>query len=51
LPKGSTDYNTIFPSDTTRVVCEVESEWEFANIAGTFYEIPLFKVGENHCIK
>jgi len=46
LPKGHKNYGVNFPSGTTRVVREVESERELANIAGTFYELPLFKVGQ-----
>lgn len=46
LPKGHASYAANFPSGTTRVVREVESERELANIAGTFYELPLFKVGQ-----
>ncbi len=46
LPKGNANYAAKLPSGTTRVVREVESERELANIAGTFYELPLFKVGQ-----
>lgn len=46
LPKGHKNYGVNFPSGTTRVVREVESERELANIAGTFYELPLFNVGQ-----
>jgi hypothetical protein len=46
LPKGNGDYAKILPSGTVRVVREVESERELANIGGTFYELPLFKVGQ-----
>ncbi|MCQ0110065.1 hypothetical protein [Zhouia amylolytica] len=35
-----------FPSGAIRNIREVESERELANIAGTFYEVPLFKVGQ-----
>ena len=51
LPKGHKRYNGDFPSGTTRVVREVESERELANIAGTFYELPLFKVGQEPLYK
>lgn len=47
LPKGNGDYNKILPSGTVRVVREVESERELANIGGTFFELPLFKVGQD----
>lgn len=46
LPKGHSNYVSKFPSGSTRAVREVESERELANIAGSFYELPLFKVGE-----
>ena len=46
LPKINSAYSAKFPSKTIRVVREVESERELANIAGTFYELPLFKVGQ-----
>ncbi|MDY7396320.1 hypothetical protein UMM65_13800 [Aureibaculum sp. 2210JD6-5] len=46
LPKGHSNYTSKFPSSAVRSVREVESERELANIAGTFYELPLFKVGE-----
>ncbi|MFQ3172952.1 MAG: hypothetical protein ACI8YQ_002664 [Polaribacter sp.] len=46
LPKGHENYGINFPSGTTRSVREVESERELANISGTFYELPLFKVGQ-----
>lgn len=46
LPKGHGDYSKILPSGTARVVREVESERELANIGGTFFELPLFKVGQ-----
>ncbi len=51
LPKGHENYASNFPSGTTRVVREVESERELANIAGTFYELPLFKVGQEPLYK
>jgi hypothetical protein len=46
LPKGNKNYKTKLPSVTTRTIREVESERELANICGTFYEVPLFKVGQ-----
>ncbi|MBJ6366995.1 hypothetical protein [Snuella sedimenti] len=46
LPKGNGNYSEIMPSGTARVVREIESERELANIGGTFYELPLFKVGQ-----
>ena len=46
LPKVDGGYSSKLPSGTTRAVREVESERELANIAGTFYELPLFKVGQ-----
>lgn len=43
LPKG----NPLFDSYTTgRTVRELESEREIANIHGTFYELPLFYIGQ-----
>ena len=42
LPKGNGTYSP----KTSRNIREVESERELANIHGTFYEVPLFKVGE-----
>lgn len=51
LPKGNGDYSKKLPSGTTRVVREVQSERELANIAGTFYELPLFKVGQEPLYK
>jgi hypothetical protein len=51
LPKGHRSYSTDFPSGTARVVRELESERELANIAGTFYELPLFKVGQEPLYK
>jgi len=41
LPKGKGKYNPT----TFRNVREVESERILANICGTFYEVPLYKVG------
>ncbi|QTD38459.1 hypothetical protein JL193_03975 [Polaribacter batillariae] len=51
LPKGNGNYSKKMPSGTARVVREVESERELANIAGTFYELPLFKVGQEPLYK
>lgn len=51
LPKGHKNYTENFPSGTIRVVREVESERELANIAGAFYELPLFKVGKEPLYK
>ena len=46
LPKGKVDYQNSLPPGTTRFRREVESERELANVGGTFYELPLFKVGQ-----
>lgn len=46
LPKGHVNYSKYFPSASSRDIREVESERELANICGTFYEVPLFKVGQ-----
>ncbi|AYN66700.1 hypothetical protein D1013_04535 [Euzebyella marina] len=46
LPKGKSDYKSILPAGTARFRREVESERELANVGGTFYELPLFKVGQ-----
>ena len=46
LPKGNVDYQDILTPRTARFRREVESERELANIGGTFYELPLFKVGQ-----
>ncbi|MEO9511856.1 MAG: hypothetical protein ABJN84_08815 [Flavobacteriaceae bacterium] len=51
LPKGHPKYSELFTANTTRVSREVESERELANIAGTFYELPLFKVGKEPLYK
>lgn len=51
LPKGNGSYSEILPSGTARSIREVESERELANIGGTFYEIPLFKVGQEPLYK
>ena len=51
LPRINSAYSTKLPSGTTRLVREVESERELANIAGTFYELPLFKVGQEPLYK
>jgi hypothetical protein len=51
LPKGNPKYSAKLPSGTTRVIREVESERELANICGTFYEVPLFKVGQEPLYK
>lgn len=42
LPKGKGTYHPL----TTRSVREVQSERILANIHGTFYEVPLYKVGK-----
>jgi len=46
LPKGKVNYQEALPPGTTRFRREVESERELANVGGTFYELPLFKVGQ-----
>ncbi|WP_235298708.1 hypothetical protein [Portibacter marinus] len=46
LPKTNELFSQKLPSTVARVVREVESERELANIAGTFYELPLWKVGQ-----
>lgn len=51
LPKGSKHYKSKLQSGTTRVIREVESERELANICGTFFEVPLFKVGQEPLYK
>ncbi|MEO9473994.1 MAG: hypothetical protein ABJG41_00600 [Cyclobacteriaceae bacterium] len=51
LPKGHSNYSKQFSANTTRVTREVESERELANICGTFYELPLFKVGKEPLYK
>lgn len=51
LPKVSEEYSKKYFSGSSRVVREVESERELANIAGTFYELPLFKVGQEPLYK
>lgn len=51
LPKGNGNYSGNMPSGTARSVREVESERELANIGGTFYELPLFKVGQEPLYK
>lgn len=43
LPRGATDFDSF---KTSRVVRELESERELANIHGTFYELPLSHVGK-----
>ena len=51
LPKGHANYSKQFSAKTTRVTREVESERELANICGTFYELPLYKVGKEPLYK
>lgn len=46
LPKGKIDFQDILPTGTTRFRREVESERELVNVGGSFYEVPLFKVGQ-----
>ena len=47
LPKGKGHYSPT----ASRNIREVESEREIANIHGTFYEVPLFKVGSPALLK
>lgn len=42
LPKGSSEYDNY---QQTRAVREIESERELANIHGTLYELPLYRIG------
>ncbi len=51
LPKGHANYSKQFSAKTSRVTREVESERELANISGTFYELPLYKVGKEPLYK
>jgi hypothetical protein len=51
LPKGHANYSNKFSAKTSRVTREVESERELANICGTFYELPLYKVGKEPLYK
>jgi hypothetical protein len=51
LPKGHANYSKQFSAKTSRVTREVESERELANICGTFYELPLYKVGKEPLYK
>ena len=51
LPKGHANYSKQFSAKTARVTREVESERELANISGTFYELPLYKVGKEPLYK
>jgi len=51
LPKGNAKYSNQFSAKTSRVTREVESERELANISGTFYELPLYKVGKEPLYK
>ncbi|MCG9792304.1 hypothetical protein [Flavobacterium algicola] len=51
LPKGHFNYSKQFSAKTARVTREVESERELANISGTFYELPLYKVGKEPLYK
>lgn len=43
LPKGNSQFDHI---KDTRCIRELESERELANIHGTFYELPLIRVGQ-----
>ena len=45
LPKGHEKYDTLGIKNF-RAVRELESERELANIHGTFYELPLFKIDQ-----
>lgn len=45
LPKGEAGYDKLGKAGFIRNAREVESERELANIHGTFYELPLIKVG------
>jgi hypothetical protein len=51
LPKGNAKYSSQFSAKTSRVTRELESERELANISGTFYELPLYKVGKEPLYK
>ncbi|MFB9052725.1 hypothetical protein ACFFVB_06485 [Formosa undariae] len=51
LPKGHANYSKRFSAKTSRVTRELESERELANISGTFYELPLYKVGKEPLYK
>ncbi|UMB52598.1 hypothetical protein MKD41_09640 [Lutibacter sp. A64] len=51
LPKGNANYSKKFSAKATRVTREVESERELANISGTFYELPIYKVGKEPLYK
>ncbi|WP_111709599.1 hypothetical protein [Lutibacter citreus] len=51
LPKGNANYSSQFSAKTARVTRELESERELANISGTFYELPLYKVGKEPLYK
>ena len=51
LPKGHKHYSQKFSSGATRSIRELESERELANICGTFYEVPLYKVGQEPLYK
>jgi len=45
LPKGDAAFDRFGSATFVRVAREVESERELANLHGTFYELPLIKVG------
>jgi hypothetical protein len=51
LPKGKMNYQERMPNGTARFRREVQSERELANVGGTFYELPLFKVGQEPLYK
>ena len=51
LPKNSRYDSDKFPSGTMRSIREVESERELANIAGTFYEVPLYFIDQEPLYK
>lgn len=51
LPKGHANYSKQFSAKTSRVTRELESERELANVSGTFYELPLYKVGKEPLYK
>lgn len=48
LPKGNSAFDKL---KDTRCIREVESERELANIHGTFYELPLIRVGQEPLFK
>ncbi|WP_146746581.1 hypothetical protein [Sinomicrobium soli] len=51
LPKNPRYDSKKFPSGTVRSIREVESERELANIAGTFYEVPLYFIDQEPLYK